>query len=87
MGVAFEKGSKLKTIEECAFNNCHRLTKIILPEELKSIEHRVFFECWRLRHIQLPNGLERIGTECFEHGCLEEIVLPASVKEVGASAF
>ena len=87
MGVVFEKGSRLTTIEESAFSDCHSLAKIILPEGLKSIGHRVFIECWRLKHIQLPNGLEKIGAECFEYSHLEEIIRPASVKEVGAMAF
>ena len=38
-------------------------------------------------NVQLPDGLERIGIECFWEGGIEELILPESVREIGAGAF
>ena len=85
--VVFEEGSKLKTIGNWVFDGCSNLAKINLPEGLNSIGCNVFFKCTSLKNIQLPSGLEKIGTECFAQSSIEQIVFPASVKEVGIGAF
>ena len=85
--VVFEEGNELKAIGEHAFNSCSSLVKINLPEGLKTIENSLFFGCTSLKCIRLPDGFERIGIECFRGSGLEELVLPASVKEIGAKAF
>lgn len=54
---------------------------------LKNISHGAFAGCESLESIALPDGLERIGVECFERSGLRAIVLPESVREVGAHAF
>lgn len=40
-----------------------------------------------MKGIALPAGLETIGRYCFYESGIEEIILPASVKEIGAFAF
>ena len=85
--MVFEKGNKLETVWEEVFRYCKNLAEIRLPEGLKSIGDDAFLGCESLKGIQLPDGLEKIGAWCFYESGLEEIVLPASTKEVGKSAF
>lgn len=40
-----------------------------------------------MRGVKLPDSLEKIGDFCFSASGIEELVLPASVREVGANAF
>lgn len=47
----------------------------------------MFYDCESLKHIKLPDRLEKIGPKCFERSGLEEITVPASVKEIGGEAF
>ena len=84
---AGKKNSMPWTIEKSAFNSCDNLAEINIPERFKSIECCAFQNCKSLKSIRLPDGLEKIGALCFQNSCLEEIILPASVKEVGAWAF
>ena len=85
--VVFEEGSKLETIQNKTFNWCRNLARVDLPDELESIDYDAFSYCENLKNIQLPNGLKKIGIRCFAKSGLEEIVFPASVREVGAEAF
>ena len=54
---------------------------------LKKIGNWAFWECKNLKNIRFPDGLETIGKDCFENSGLEEVVLPASVKNVESGAF
>lgn len=71
------------------FQRCEYLSSIQLPEKLKILESSCFNDCFSLKKIALPQTLEKIGDGCFV--CmgdgLETIIIPASVKEIGKSAF
>lgn len=43
--------------------------------------------CKNLRNVQLPSKLEVIGPCAFRESRLRELVLPASMREIGAKAF
>ena len=60
-----------------------------MPEKLKILESSCFSDCFSLKKIALPQTLEKIGTDCFVciYDGLETITIPASVKEIGKSAF
>ena len=47
----------------------------------------MFQDYRNLKNLLLPEGLKTIGEDCFWNSGLEEIIFPASVKEVGARAF
>ena len=85
--VVFETGSELKTIRKSMSEECTNLATTNLPEGLQSIGDRAFRNCRSLTSIQFPDGLKDIGENCFENSGLKEVVLPASVREVDASAF
>ena len=57
------------------------------PDGFKRIECGVFGHCPSLRVIQLPDKLEKVGINCFNGSGIEDIVFPASTKEIGAWAF
>lgn len=40
-----------------------------------------------MKDVWLPSGLEKIGVQCFASSGIEELILPESVREVGAEAF
>lgn len=40
-----------------------------------------------MKGVVLPEGLEKIGGFCFCGSAFEKLVLPASVREVGAGAY
>lgn len=71
------------------FGYCRYLSSIQLPEKLKILESSCFSDCFSLKKIALPQTLEKIGTDCFVciYDGLETITIPASVKEIGKSAF
>ena len=37
--------------------------------------------------MEVPNGIEYIGSECFRDSGVEEIMLPATLREISKSTF
>ncbi len=68
------------------------LTQIRLPENLQTIGDGAFYKT-DLQTINLPEKLETIGADAFSGGVdglleqMDELVIPASVKSIGARAF
>lgn len=81
-------GQMVYGIGEGCFENCTRLTTVILPETLNSIENNAFAGCTSLRGIFLPESVTVLGKNVFT-GCtsLEAICIPASVRWIGANTF
>ena len=79
----------VKEIQSDAFRGCWNLKKVVFEagSALKKIGDYAFCNCTVLKNVQLPDGLETIGTDCFWNSGLEEVVFPASVREIGACAF
>lgn len=71
-----------------AFNNCHNLTSVILPNTVKSLGSYSFSCCDKLEEISLPEGLETIDSYAF-FNCsrLKKIVIPTSVKKFENGVF
>ncbi len=53
-------------IEEEAFLNCDKLTKIIMPDTIKSIGKQAFKGCVNLEKIVLSKGLKQLATNVFD---------------------
>ena len=49
--VRFEEGSELKAIESYAFQNCHSLQSINIPEGVIQIKAHAFWCCAQLKDI------------------------------------
>lgn len=77
----------IETIGDSAFEKCHSLTVINLPDSLKSVGKKAFSRT-DLTGISWGNGLETIGEEAFSlTGLGGSVQFPASLKEIGREAF
>ena len=70
-----------------AFEFCVRLNLSALPENLLVIDNGAFAHCGNLRLEELPNSLEKIGIRAFANTGIITLTIPASVIELGNSAF
>ncbi len=78
----------VEEIEFMAFYNCKSLTSMGFSKTLKSIGNYAFGNVTNLTHdIVLPYGLETIGGNAFNGVQSKNILIPASVTTVTASAL
>ena len=90
-GSAIEKiklPSTLKSIGNNAFNGCHNLTEINLPEGMTALANGTFKDCQSLASLTIPSTVKSIGNEVF-NGCvsLTALTIPDGVTTIGNSAF
>lgn len=81
--------TKITEIPEYAFffGSYGDTRTVRLPSTLKAIDAYGFYGCDGMESLELPVGLTRIGRRAFSGTYLKDIVLPATVTEIGASAF
>lgn len=79
----------MEKLPEACFSSCSSLNSVRLPAGLKALGRGCFYECTSLKEITLPQTLETIEELCFQcnSGGLETVTIPASIKEIQASAF
>lgn len=81
---------KLKSIGNCAFQNCTSITgSLIIPEGVTDIVACAFFECRSLDGVlSLPSTLLSIGDDAFYCcGFTSELSIPENVEYIGLGAF
>lgn len=80
--------SGVSEIGNAAFDSCHKLTKIHLPDSLRKIHNNAFCLCTKLKEINVPSGVESIGSFAFA-GCsnLTKISLPKSITSIENNTF
>ena len=75
-------------IGEEAFNQCHDLVSIVIPDNVLWIEDNAFNGCVSLLEIVIPDYVTWIGANAFSNCCsVSDIVIPNSVTYIGYSAF
>ena len=76
------------TIGKYAFNRCTSLTELTFAanSKIKTIEEDAFYYA-KLSRVELPDGIETLVDNAFRASGLEEIVVPASMKQIGWAAF
>lgn len=75
-------------IGEEAFNQCHDLISIVIPDNVLWIEDNAFNGCVSLLEIVIPDHVTWIGANAFSNCCsVSDIVIPNSVTYIGYSAF
>lgn len=78
----------LRYLGPAAFNECHALTNISLPNGLESIERFAFHDCMSLRCVALPPSLrairERAFGQCTELASME---LPKGLHTIESDSF
>lgn len=77
-----DKFVKCMRLSGCAFE------RLVFPSQIKEIGVSAFYACHKLKEIVFNEGLEKIAIGAFK-SCmmLREVNLPASIRELGKSAF
>ena len=89
--------SNVKEIEDYAFEGCTGLSSVVFSEGLNKIGGRAFSRCYKLTNIEIPNSVDSIGSVYDSGGDLGDsfadckgltsIILPPTMKELGAGTF
>jgi len=76
------------SIEGNAFQDCHSLTQINIPDRVTSIGEYAFLACYSLTQINIPDSVTNIGNDAFQD-CysLTQINIPDRVTSIGNNAF
>lgn len=78
----------IKKIPDSAFENCARLSSVLLSGNMESIGAYAFSGCTQLRNIVIPEGVTVIEPYTFnECSNLVKVTLPDSIREIGEYAF
>lgn len=79
----------LTSIGASCFYGCSSLKELVLPAGLTSIGEEAFAACTSLETVEFPSALSKIASFAFyQSGTPQlEFKIPASVKEIGVSAF
>ncbi len=79
-----------KTILASAFNNCHNLTSVTIPDnnKLSLVSPSAFAYCYSLTNIAIPDSVTTIGFNAFaDCSSLTSVTIGRSVTSIGSSAF
>lgn len=81
-------GKQVASVGFGAFNACHGLTGVVLPDGIATIGDYAFNACDSLTAITIPETVTGIGAFAF-HGCsrIVDIVIPEAVTSIGEEAF
>ena len=76
----------LKVIDEAAFYNCEKLSKINLPEGLEYIYYEAFYDT-NLKNVRIPESVIKIENDVFDY-CdnLKKVTFTKAVCEITACA-
>ena len=77
----------VKTIGAGCFMGNQTITGVIIPENVMKIGEDAFNSCVNLKQVKLSDGLEVIEDRAFKNSGIEEVRIPATVKNIGIGAF
>lgn len=92
---AVEIPATVTGIEPGAFSACPAITELTIPATVKTIGYGAFSSqimgtvgyCSAINKISFAEGLEYIGEGAFSYCSAESLLLPSTLKEIGAGAF
>lgn len=79
--------SSVSTIGYSAFNSCKGLRRVMDASRVTEMQGFEYTDCSNLTSVTLSGTLQKIGYRSFAGTALTQLVLPASMKEIGSSAF
>ncbi len=81
----------LKGIEKIhagAFENCQKLSRIVIPDTVKEINRKAFYNCVGLGSVVIPGSVTKIGDAAFgDCTHLASVILPACLTEINWRVF
>lgn len=81
-------GQNIKTTGSSAFYNCQQLESVTLNSNLETLGSYTFEYCYKLANANFQDTkLTKIPEGCFYQCGLTEVNIPATITEVGNSAF
>ena len=78
---------KVTMIPDYTFAGCISLQNFAIPKTVKSIGEQAFNGCTSLTSVSFGSSLESIGEAAFYDTGIKKVTIPASVKDIGISAF
>ena len=79
---------KVTSIGNYAFDYCHKLTSITIPNSVTSIGTEAFDYCSRLTSVTIPNSVTSIGSCAFRYcSGLTSVTIGSGVTSIGEFAF
>ena len=88
--IEFAKNSKLKTIDDYAFQSCESLKSITIPASVETIGKSAFNQCSALKNVNFAENsqLRTLGDHLFSGLVyINKITIPESVTSVGVTIF
>ena len=71
-----------------AFQECHFLNSINIPEGVTEIGEATFFKCYLLKSVTIPESVTSIGELAFAHcNVLSSVTLPGNLETIDGNAF
>lgn len=82
------QGKNVVAIDKGAFENCAKISSVVISGSVKTIGEAAFKGCTALTEVTLVNGVETIGVDAFR-GCTEltTVEAPETLKAIGENAF
>ena len=76
------------SIGDLAFNNCQKLTSVVIGPNVTNIGMSAFYNCRRLSSVIIPDSVTSIGWFAFQECTnLTNITIPDNVINIGSYAF
>ncbi len=69
------------------FQNCPKLTSVVLPENVVTIGKNAFMDCESLTSVNIPDSVQSIGNSAFSDCGIESIHIPDGVAEIENCCF
>ena len=81
--------AKATIIPYSCFYYCNKLTSVEFPQECKvtKIEGYAFADTKILKSINIPSSVTTLNNQAFQGSWFTELVIPETVKNIGASVF
>lgn len=71
-----------------AFEDCYRITKVVIPSSVTEIGDEAFYGCSGLTNMSIPSSVIHIGSSAF-YRCvgLTSVIISSGVTSIGENAF